>query len=98
MANVMAPIKAILNGLQSSGEALSLLGRTFFSFHYLWFKRAETLRQMYIAGVKSLFVVSIVATFSGMIISLQTGLALRDFGQQDLIGQVIVVTLTREVL
>ena len=82
--------------VRGAGEALSLLGRTAVALPHLWFKRKETLYQMYVAGVKSLFVVSIVASFSGMIISLQTGLALRDFGQQDLIGQVIVVTLTRE--
>lgn len=82
--------------IRGAGEALILLFRTFLALPHLWFKRHETLRQMYVAGVKSLFVVSIVAAFSGMIISLQAGLALRDFGQQDLIGQGIVITLTRE--
>ncbi len=80
-----------------AGETLFLLLRTALVLPHLFFKRQETLTQMYLAGFKSLFVVSIVATFTGMIISLQTGLALLDFGQQDLIGQVIVVTLTREM-
>ena len=52
---------------------------------------------MYVAGLKSLFVVSVVATFTGMILSLQTGLALKDFGQEEQIGNVIVVALTREM-
>ncbi|MBX7056459.1 MAG: ABC transporter permease [Leptospirales bacterium] len=82
--------------IRGAGDALILLGRAALAAPHLWFKRHETLRQMYVAGVKSLFVVSIVAAFSGMIISLQAGLALRDFGQQDLIGQGIVITLTRE--
>lgn len=89
-------LQTLLDSIRGAGAALILLGRTLLALPHLWFKRSETMRQMYVAGVKSLFVVSIVASFSGMIISLQTGLALRDFGQQDLIGQVIVVTLTRE--
>ena len=86
-----------LTPIRGAGETLILLGKTMLAMPHLWFKRQETLRQMYISGYKSLFVVSIVALFTGMIISLQTGLALKDFGQQDLIGQVIVVTLTREM-
>ncbi len=83
--------------IRGAGETLILLGRTILNLPWLWFKRGEALRQMYVAGMKSLFVVSIVATFTGMIIALQTGLALRDFGQQDIIGQVLTVTLTREM-
>lgn len=86
-----------LDPIRGAGEALILLFRTVASIHHLWFKRAEMIEQMFVAGVKSIFVVSVVASFTGMIISLQTGLALKDFGQQDLIGQVIVVTLTREM-
>ena len=96
MNSIIATIKTLRDIVRGAGEALILLARTALALPHLWFKRKETLHQMYLAGVKSLFVVSIVASFSGMIISLQTGLALRDFGQQDLIGQVIVVTLTRE--
>lgn len=80
-----------------AGETLFLLFRTGTVLPHIYFKVPQTLSQMYQAGFKSLFVVSVVATFTGMIISLQTGLALLDFGQQDLIGQVIVVTLTREM-
>ncbi len=97
MKKILSAISKIFSPIRGAGDTLLLLFRTFLSLHALWFKKQETLRQMYIAGYKSLFVVSIVASFTGMIISLQTGLALKDFGQQDLIGQVIVVTLTREM-
>lgn len=90
LSRAMAPVRA-------AGDTLLLLFRTLLNLPWLWFKRSETLRQMFNSGVKSLTTVSIVALFTGMIISLQTGLALKDFGQQDLIGQVIVVTLTREM-
>ncbi len=87
----------ILKPIRGTGETLILLFKTFLSLPWIVFKVRETLRQMYISGFQSLFVVSVVAAFTGMILSLQAGLALKDFGQADLIGQVIVVTLTREM-
>ncbi len=89
----LSNIQAIV---RSTGEALLLLYNTIVEMPWLWFRRYEVLHQMHLTGVSSLFVVSVVAAFSGMIISLQTGLALKTFGQQDLIGQIIIVTLTRE--
>ncbi|MBL8019811.1 MAG: ABC transporter permease [Leptospirales bacterium] len=97
MKSIIAWSRKLLLPIMGAGETLLLLFRTILYFPSIWFKRQEIVRQMYIAGFKSLFVVSVVATFTGMIFSLQTGLALKDFGQQDLIGQVIVVTLTREM-
>lgn len=98
----MKKIKAVLltyliDPFVGAGETLFLLLKTIVVLPHLWYKSGEVLTQMYLAGFKSLFVVSIVATFTGMILSLQTGLALLDFGQQDMIGQVIVVSLTREM-
>lgn len=93
----MQAFSFIIGNIRGAGETLVLLFKTGLALPHIWFKKEEVIRQMYTSGLKSLFVVSIVATFTGMIISLQTGLALKDFGQQDLIGQVIVVTLTREM-
>ncbi len=97
MNKLLEFLDKIFTPIRGAGDVLLLIGRTIANLHWLWFKRGETLRQMYVSGFKSLSTVSIVALFTGMIISLQTGLALKDFGQQDLIGQVIVVTLTREM-
>jgi len=87
----------ILGPIRGAGETLILLGKTVVVFPWIRTKISETFHQMYVAGVKSFFVVSIVAAFTGMILSLQTGLALKDFGQQDRIGQLIVIALTREM-
>ena len=89
-------IERVRERARATGKALILLYSTIQELPWLWFRRFDVLQQMYLAGVSSLFVVSIVAAFSGMIIGLQTGLALKEFGQQDIIGQVIIVTLTRE--
>lgn len=97
MKRILIRLNGLLAPIRGAGDTLILIFRTLLYTPYVWFKRNETLEQMYIAGIKSLPVVSIVAAFTGMIISLQTGLALKDFGQQDRIGQVIVVALTREM-
>jgi phospholipid/cholesterol/gamma-HCH transport system permease protein len=97
MRLILKWIDVIFAPIRGAGETLILLFRTMLVLPQLIFKISETFRQMYVAGVKSLFVVSIVAAFTGMILSLQTGLALKDFGQQDRIGQVIIVALAREM-
>lgn len=86
-----------INPFIGAGEVLYLIFRVGIYLPHLYFKIQATLTQMYIAGFKSLFIVSIVALFTGMILSLQSGLALKDFGQQELVGQLMVVTLTREM-
>ncbi|MGH7161919.1 MAG: MlaE family ABC transporter permease [Planctomycetota bacterium] len=55
-----------------------------------------TLALMFEGGLKSLPVVSVVALFSGMIISLQTGIEMARFGQQELIGALVAQTFARE--
>ena len=50
---------------------------------------AVTARISYDYGLKSLPVVAIVALFSGMIISLQTGIQLVRFGQEEFIGIIV---------
>jgi len=47
-------------------------------------------------GLKSLPVVAIVALFSGMIISLQTGIQLVRFGQEEFIGIIVAQSFARE--
>lgn len=59
--------------------------------------REETLNQMYVTGIKSLGVITIVAMFTGMILALQTGLELRRFGLQANIGTAVTVTMLREM-
>ena len=55
-----------------------------------------TIDIMYDYGLKSLPVVAVVALFSGMIISLQTGIQLVRFGQEEFIGIVVAQSFARE--
>ncbi len=52
---------------------------------------------MYVSGIKSLAVISIVAVFTGMILALQTGLELRKFNQEVNIGTAVMVSMLREM-
>ncbi len=87
----------LIGAIRGAGDTIILMVQTGVALPHLVFKIPQTLRQMYVSGFQSLYVVSVVAAFTGMIMSLQAGLALKDFGQEDLIGQVIVVSLTREM-
>ena len=59
--------------------------------------RNELMAQMYITGIKSLPVISVVALFTGMILALQTGLELRRYGQEVYIGSAVAISTIREM-
>jgi len=60
-------------------------------------QRAEWIKQMYTAGIRSLPLISIVAMFTGMILALQVGLEMRRYNQEVYIGSAVMVTLLREM-
>lgn len=59
--------------------------------------RHELMYQLYLTGIKSLGVITVVAAFTGMILALQTGLELRRFGLQQNIGTAVTVVMLREM-
>lgn len=87
----------LLDYIYGAGYTLILLGETILHLRAVVFKASEILHQMYIAGISSLFVVSIVAVFTGMIMGLNAGLGLKDFGAEGQIGLLLTITLTREM-
>lgn len=87
----------IADSIFGAGYTLILLFNTVLQFRAIFFKQYEIVHQMYIAGISSLFVVSIVAVFTGMIMGLNAGLGLKDFGAEGQIGLLLTITLTREM-
>ena len=87
----------ILDIIEFSGFCVLLFFDTIVFLPKIWEKRRDILHQMYIAGVKSLIVSIVVALFTGMILSLQSGIELREFGQETLVGRLVTATLTREM-
>lgn len=59
--------------------------------------RHEIIYQMFAYGIKSLGVITVVAIFTGMILALQTGLELKRFNQEVLIGTAVMVSMLREM-
>ena len=53
--------------------------------------------QMYDHGVKAMPVVTLVAVFMGMIVSLQAGVEIKVFGQESLIGRIVAASMFREM-
>ncbi len=70
---------------------------TLFFAYDLWNRREDFFRQMFISGVRSLGVVSIVALFTGMILALQTGIEMSRFGTEEYVGIVILNSMVREM-
>ncbi len=89
----------ILLACHDMGNALIMLGSATRYLHTAWRRRARTeiAAQLYITGIKSLGVITVVAFFTGMIFALQTGLELRRFGQEVNIGTAVTVVMIREM-
>jgi phospholipid/cholesterol/gamma-HCH transport system permease protein len=61
------------------------------------FPARETLRQMEAIGARSTTIVLITALFTGMVLALQTGIALARFGAKPYVGSVVGLSLAREL-
>lgn len=81
------------------GRAILLLVEATLHVRHAFSKhaRSEIMYQMFATGIKSLGVITVVAVFTGMILALQTGLALRDYGQEVNIGTAVMVSMLREM-
>ena len=66
----------MLGVMSDTGFVIVLFAESVFYSAWAFGKWREIFKQMYIAGVKTLLVVSIVALFTGMILTLQSGIEL----------------------
>ncbi len=89
----------VLLNLRSVGRATLLFLRATVAIRFIYKRRARTelYVQMYSYGIRSLGVITIVAVFTGMILALNTGIALRDFHQEANIGTAVMVSMLREM-
>ena len=76
--------------LALTGEAMAWLIRPPYRF-------GQLLLAVDFIGVGSVFIVALTGVFSGMVLALQTTYSLRDFGAEGVVGQVVAVSLTREI-
>ena len=89
----------VLNAVREAGIGTLILWRGILAMPHLMHERSrrEAIFQMFLVGIKSLGVTTVVAAFTGMILSLQTGLALRRYGQEVNIGAAVMVSMLREM-
>ena len=78
-------------------EFLFLSGRAFRNMFRSPHYADDILLQMDAIGVGSLFIVSLIGFFSGVVMALQMSRALATYGAQGQIGQIVSITLVREL-
>lgn len=59
--------------------------------------RGAFFEQLYVTGIRTLPVISVVGVFTGMILGLQVGLILARFNQEAYLGAAVMLTLIREM-
>ena len=78
-------------------DFLNLSGRAFRNIFRAPHYSGDILLQMDAIGVGSLFIVSLIGFFSGVVMALQMSRALAKYGAQGQIGQIVSITLVREL-
>jgi phospholipid/cholesterol/gamma-HCH transport system permease protein len=78
-------------------EFIYLAGRAFRNIVRTPHYADDIFIQMDVMGVGSLFIVSLIGIFSGMVMALQMARALSTYGAQGQIGQIVSITLVREL-
>src|SRR5213080_2744484 len=61
------------------------------------FRFLQVLKQIHFIGVKSLFVIVLTGSFTGMVLGLQGYYSLRKFGAEGLLGAAVALSLIREL-
>lgn len=79
------------------GSVLALTGDTLVWLIRPPYRLSQLLNAMDFIGVQSTFIVALTGVFSGMVLALQTTYSLRAFGAEGVVGQVVAVSLTREI-
>jgi len=87
----------INRSVSGAGFTCRLLGSALLSQKDLFRRRAFILEQAFITGVKPLPVILVVGIFTGMILALQIGVELVNYGQKEAIALIIGSALCREM-
>lgn len=83
--------------IEGAGFTVHLLLRSLLGLVALPKRFRFVLDQMFVTGVRPLPVTLFVAVFAGMILSLQTGIELRSTGTHTMIGNIIALSMCREM-
>ncbi|MGI9590904.1 MAG: MlaE family ABC transporter permease [Myxococcota bacterium] len=87
----------VLEAVDGFGRFALLAGAVFRAARRPRFPWRETFRQFEFIGARSTTIVLITALFTGMVLALQTGIALERFGAKLYVGSVVGLSLAREL-
>ncbi len=88
--------KAFLNLFVTSGGVLVLFVHSLLEIRFRAGDMRRLLRQMVVIGVQTLPLAVMIGFFTGMIIALNVGVPLKEFGQEDRIGTFLGLAMVRE--
>ena len=85
--------------LFGAGYSLRLIAHTVLQIPALLQRRNREVmfKQMFICGIQTIPVTMVVTVFTGMILALNGGLSLQQISQEQLLGPVVAVSMTREM-
>lgn len=89
--------KPFISVLEMVGSVIQLTSETLVWLIRPPYRVGQLLSAMEFIGVGSVFIVALTGVFSGMVLALQTTYSLRAFGAEGVVGQVVAVSLTREI-
>lgn len=89
--------RRILDLCQTTGEMLTLLGRTLYFVKEAPRNLPAIFRQMAEVGVDTLPIAALMALFVGMVLALQTGVQLAIYGTQEAIGAIVGLSMVKEL-
>ena len=84
-------------GVEELGRGIMLLGQTLVWSFRPPFRIHETVRQLDFIGVQSSGLILVTGMFTGMVLALQTHIALSRYGSQSLVGAMVGLSLSREL-
>ncbi len=89
--------RKILHASQTTGEMLALLVETVYYFKEAPRNLASIFRQMSEIGIGTLPIASLMAIFIGMVLALQTGVELANYGTQEALGSIVALSMVKEL-
>ena len=87
----------LLGVAQGVGEMLALLCETVYYFKEAPQNLPSIFRQMSLIGIGTLPIAMLVALFVGMVLSVQTGSELANYGSQEAIGAIVGISMVKEL-
>jgi phospholipid/cholesterol/gamma-HCH transport system permease protein len=93
-AALLQPVLAMLDQL---GRIIELTGQTLAWMSRPPYRLMQLLLAMDFLGVKSIFIITLTGTFSGMVLALQTVNSLRQFSAEGIVGSIVAISLAREI-